>query len=206
MAIVLHHLAAGRHRPQRHGRFVDLRNRFVLARGGGREERKRLVAQRLDRPERFAPRQAQRRPEGVGLGELDKRGRRHAGAAPEIVDRGEGPVGAGGDDRRGMGVGEAFHHAHAEPHREAALVIRRLQRAVPARGVDADGAHLDAMRLGVAHDLRGRVEAHRLRVQQRGAEDVRMPALHPGRWHRRSAQTRLRGFPEIRNCRSPQAA
>ena len=37
------------------------------------------------------------------------------------------------------------------------------------------------MLLGVAHDLRGGVEAHRLAVQQRGREYRGMVALHPGR-------------------------
>ena len=46
------------------------------------------------------------------------------------------------------------------------LVVRRLQRAVPAGGVDADRPDLDAMRRGVAHDLGRRVEAHRLGVEQ----------------------------------------
>ena len=90
MAIVLDHLAAGRHRPQRHRGLVNLRHDLGFARRGGGEQRQRLVAQRLDRPERLAPRQPQRRPEGVGLGELYQAGGRHAGAAPEIVDRGEG--------------------------------------------------------------------------------------------------------------------
>jgi hypothetical protein len=49
----------------------------------------------------------------------------------------------------------------------------------PARSVDAHRAHLDVMRLRVADDLRRRVETHRLRIQQRGAEDIGMPALHP---------------------------
>jgi hypothetical protein len=31
----------------------------------------------------------------------------------------------------------------------------------------------------VADDLGGRVEAHRLGIQKRAAEDVRMMALHP---------------------------
>ena len=57
----------------------------------------------------------------------------------------------------------------------------RLQRAVPAAGIDADRAHLDAMVAGVAHDLGRGVEAHRLGVEQRGAEDVGMVAFHPGR-------------------------
>ena len=49
---------------------------------------------------------------------------------------------------------------------------RRLQRAVPAGMVDVDRAHLDAMLARVAHELRRRIEAHRLRVEDRGAEDV----------------------------------
>ena len=57
----------------------------------------------------------------------------------------------------------------------------RLQRAVPARGVDADRADLDAVLARVAHDLRRGVEAHRLGVEQRRAEHVRMLALQPGR-------------------------
>jgi hypothetical protein len=36
----------------------------------------------------------------------------------------------------------------------------------------SDGAHLDAVLAGVAHDLGGRVEAHRLGVQQRAGEDA----------------------------------
>ena len=48
-------------------------------------------------------------------------------------------------------------------------------------GVDADRAHLDAMLARVADELGGRVEAHRLGVEQGRAEDVRMVALHPGR-------------------------
>jgi hypothetical protein len=68
MAIVLHHLTPGRHRLERHLRFVDLGSR--------------LVAERLDRPERFASSQAQGRAEGVGFGELYERCRRHAGASP----------------------------------------------------------------------------------------------------------------------------
>ena len=45
--------------------------------------------------------------------------------------------------------------------------------------VDRDGSHLDAVIAGVAHDLRGRIEAHRLRVVEGGAEHVGMMVLHP---------------------------
>jgi hypothetical protein len=77
-------------------------------------------------------------------------------------------------------VGESADHAQSEPDSEA-FVVDRLERAVPSRGIHADGADLDAVLAGVPHDLRGRVEAHGLRVEQGGAEHVRMPAFHPGR-------------------------
>lgn len=103
-----------------------------------------------------------------------------AGAAPEIVDRGEGPVGARGDDGAAMGVGETPDHAQAEAHREAAVVLGRLQRAIPARGVDANRPHIDSMRDRVPDDLGRRIKAHGLSVQQRRAEHIRMPAFQPG--------------------------
>jgi hypothetical protein len=71
--------------------------------------------------------------------------RRHAGAAPEIVDRGEGLVGPRSDDRGRVIIGETLHHAQAEPDSEAIFDIGRLERAIPAAGIDADRAHLDAM-------------------------------------------------------------
>ncbi len=39
--------------------------------------------------------------------------------------------------------------------------------------VDIDRPHLDAVLARVADDLRRRIEAHRLRIEQRGAEDIR---------------------------------
>ncbi len=56
-----------------------------------------------------------------------------------------------------------------------------LQRAVPAGEVHVDRTDLDAVVLGVAHDLRRRVEAHRLAVEERGGEHVRVVAFDPGR-------------------------
>ena len=70
-----------------------------------------------------------------------------------------------GDDARAVVVGQPGDHAQAQPNREI-LAGRRLQRAVPARGIDADRTHLDAVLACVAHDLRGRIEPHGLRVQQ----------------------------------------
>ena len=68
-----------------------------------------------------------------------------------------------------------------EANGEAIRAARWLQRAVPTGKVDIDGPDLDAVLPGVAHHLRRRVEAHRLRVQERAAEHVGMVAFHPGR-------------------------
>jgi hypothetical protein len=56
-----------------------------------------------------------------------------------------------------------------------------LERAVPAAVVDVDGADFDAVLACVADDLRGRIEAHRLGVEQGRAERVGMMAFHPAR-------------------------
>ena len=57
----------------------------------------------------------------------------------------------------------------------------RLERRIPIRMIDVGRAHLDAVLARVAHDLRRRIEAHRLRVQQRRGEGVRIAAFEPGR-------------------------
>src|SRR3546814_21153858 len=56
----------------------------------------------------------------------------------------------------------------------------RLGRAGPVPAVHVGCADLDAVLAGVADELRRRVEAHRLAVQQRGGEDRRVMVLHPG--------------------------
>ena len=55
-----------------------------------------------------------------------------------------------------------------------------LQRRIPIRKIDVHLAHLDAVLARVADELGGGVEAHRLGVQERGAEDVGVAALDPG--------------------------
>ncbi len=55
----------------------------------------------------------------------------------------------------------------------------RLERAVAARRVDARAEHLHAVTHRVAHDRVRRVEAHRLRVEQRARELGRVVQLHP---------------------------
>ncbi len=70
------------------------------------------------------------------------------------------------------------------PHkgeRERRRVRAKLQRAVPGAEIHVRLAHLDAMLTRVAHELGRLVEAHRLAVENRGAEDVRVVAFDPGR-------------------------
>ena len=165
MAIVLDHFAPRLHRAQLDGRLVDLQYSPRLARSRGGEQRQRLVAQRLDRPHRITPRKTEGRTKGVGVGKVNERCGRHGGTAPQIVDGRKRPITAGGDDLRRIAIGEAAHHAHAEPDRKAVLVLGRLQRAVPSGSVDVDGPHLDAVIARIAHDLRRRVKSHRLRIQ-----------------------------------------
>ena len=57
----------------------------------------------------------------------------------------------------------------------------RLQRAIPIRQVHIDVAHGDAVFAGVAHELRGRVEAERLAIEHGGAEDIGIAAFDPAR-------------------------
>ncbi len=47
--------------------------------------------------------------------------------------------------------------------------------------VDIHRTHLDAVLADIAHDLRRRVEAHGLRVDQRRCKGIRIAALEPGR-------------------------
>ena len=52
-------------------------------------------------------------------GDLAGAARRHARAAPEILHRGEGHVGAGGNEGSGGSIGEALDHPQAEAEGEA---------------------------------------------------------------------------------------
>ena len=56
---------------------------------------------------------------------------------------------------------------------------RFFQRAIPVGMIDVDVADLDAMVARVADQLRRRVKAHRLGVQDRRAEDVGIEGLEP---------------------------
>src|SRR5262245_18850110 len=61
------------------------------------------------------------------------------------------------------------------------LSAGRLERAVPLAPIDVGLARLDAVRAGATHDLRRRVEAHRLRIEERGGKGGGVMAFEPGR-------------------------
>ena len=76
-----------------------------------------------------------------------------------------------------------------------ALLVR-LQRAVPVARVHVHRPHLDAVAPRVPHDLRRRVEAHRLAVEQRRGERRRVVALEPGRDVHQQREARRVGLGE----------
>ena len=66
---------------------------------------------------------------------------------------------------------EAIDHAQAQTHcrLHARIAGDRFQRAIPVAVAHVDRPHLDAVPPRVLHDLARRVEAHRLRIDQRAA-------------------------------------
>ena len=80
-----------------------------------------------------------------------------------------------------------------------------LHRAIPRARANVDAAHGHAVLARVAHDLRRRVEPHRLRIQQRAGERRRMVAFQPGRDIDQHARNWRRGSPGSRRCRNPRS-
>src|SRR5580704_6983812 len=70
-------------------------------------------------------------------------------------------------------------HPQTQPQCRAAIVPP-LERAIPIADGNVDRPYLDAMRPRIAHQLRGRVETHRLAVDERGAECRRFVMFQPG--------------------------
>ena len=70
---------------------------------------------------------------------------------------------------------------HPQPQPQGQPRRCGFQRAVPIAGIHIHRPHFHTMLLCVAHDLRRRVEAHRLAVQQRCGERGWVVAFHPGR-------------------------
>jgi len=79
-----------------------------------------------------------------------------------------------------MGIGKPADHAQAEPDGEA-VFFGWFQRAIEAGRIDADRPDIDAIVARIADDLGRRVKAHRLRIEKRGAEDIRVMAFEPRR-------------------------
>src|SRR3954468_13280184 len=71
------------------------------------------------------------------------------------------------------GLGKPAHHAQAQAQRPV------FERAVPVAGIYVRRPELYAVAAGVLHELRRRIEAHRLAVQECGAESGRMMAFEP---------------------------
>src|SRR5688572_28267388 len=63
--------------------------------------------------------------------------------------------------------------------RDAYATLKIFQRAIPLAFVHVDRPDVDAVLLGVAHDLGRRVESHRLAVQQCAREHGGMVPLNP---------------------------
>ena len=112
MAVVLHDLAADGHWPQHNRRLLLLGDRHRRSRCSRREERKRLVAQGLDRPQRLSTSESERGAKGVSLGELGQRGDRH-GKAPSV--RTNSPI-----SRSGFGV---FDHVGQQSFRQFGGIV-----------------------------------------------------------------------------------
>src|SRR5439155_3822545 len=89
-------------------------------------------------------------------------------------------VAARRDELLDLLLAQSLDLAEAEAHRMA-VVRGSLKRAVPQAVIDVRFPHLDAMLARIANELSGLVEAHRLAVEDGGAEDVRIMALDPRR-------------------------
>jgi hypothetical protein len=77
-----------------------------------------------------------------------------------------------------IGPFESVDLPEPQPH-GAIFSVPLLQRVLRKAVRHVDLAHLDAVVAGVADDLRWRVKAHRLRIQQSAAECVGMVMLEP---------------------------
>lgn len=117
---------------------------------------------------------------GIAVGELFDRRALDARSSPYVLDALERGQLARADDLGAVRIRQPADLPEPQPYGEVPPAIW-LQRAVPAACVDARGANHDAVFARIADNLRGRVEAHRLRVHQARAEYVWVMMLHPRR-------------------------
>src|SRR5712675_3591758 len=73
-----------------------------------------------------------------------------------------------------------LHQAQPQAQRRPA-VGSRFEGAIPAAAHRIDGAYLDAMGARIAHQLRRRIETHRLTVDEGRAKCRRLVMFEPGR-------------------------
>jgi hypothetical protein len=86
---------------------------------------------------------------------------------------------------------QSADHAQAEAHRGNGRCT--FERAVPFADRDVRASHFDTVPARIGHQLRRRIEAHRLRVQERGAKRRRLVTLEPGRdIHEQRERSRMR--------------
>ena len=129
-------------------------------------------------PERQVPVAAQGR-ERPGGGERLEIAAIERGARGEILDAGEGALPRAATRRCAPACDSDF--TMRSPSRSAgAPSARRSSVQSQPLAHTSTGAHLDAVRARIAHQLRRRVEAHRLAVEQRAGEGRRLVALEPG--------------------------
>ena len=116
--------------------------------------------------------------EGVGGGQRLYGGGSEPGPALHGGNVRPGPLAAHGENALGVLLAEAADLAQAEAERVGPVRLA-FQAVVPAARMDIRRAHFHPVLAGVPHDLGGGVEAHRLRVQKRAGEHVRMVAFEP---------------------------
>src|SRR3546814_7127065 len=81
-------------------------------------------------------------------------------------------MGARRDDRVRPYLAKPVDLPESQPQREDA-VVGAFETVVPMAGVDVGRAHLDPMLARIADELRGGIEAHRLRIEDAADEDGR---------------------------------
>lgn len=134
-SIVFYHLASIGERPQRDRGLDPLGARHVHGLIRRHEQRQRCLAKAAHLPQSLSPVGAERMI-GVGIGELLDRGALHARPAPEILHRREHHRAPCPHDRGAVSVREPVHLPQARAHRRVAAASR-LERAIPAAGIDA---------------------------------------------------------------------
>ena len=122
-----------------------------------------------------------------------ERGPVHRRAAGEVGDVG---VRLPGDDRLGLLLADRADVAEPDPHRAV------LVRASGSAQVDVGRQHLHPAPLAVADETGRRVEAHRLRVQQRAEELGRVVVAQP---RRLVGEQRERGRVRLREAEPGEA-